>query len=213
MCTAYKIGDDQNYDVDWLVADAFEASIYGEGFHIIRPTLLAPVIMPDGRVRAMKWGFRRKVPGGKTKQLWRTIVNSREDKLQGNTWGKAFRERRCLIPAASFFEWVEGDGGKAMPLEFKRPEGMGILIAGIWETNPEGEECFSMITTEPTTAIAPVHDRMPAVLSNAQLRPYLDGELHEFGPSAVPLEWRETENFLKREKESPKEKPQQGELF
>lgn len=211
MCTAYEI-DGSNYEVDFLVADAFEATLAEEGtFHIIRPTLMAPVIMPNGRARIMSWGFRRPVPGGKTKQLWRTIVNSREDKLQGNTWGKAFRERRCVIPATSFYEWVEGDGGKAKPLRFTRPGGQRIWMAGIWENDAERGECFSMITTEPTAAIAPIHDRMPAVLLTSQILPYLAGELNEFGPSAVPLEWAEAENFLR--KKASEAKPQQGELF
>lgn len=216
MCTAYKIGDCERFDVDWLTSDAFEASMAGEdAYQIIRPTLRAPVAMADGTIRTMAWGFRRPVPGGKTKQLWRTIVNSREDKLQGGTWGKAFRERRCLIPAASFFEWVTGPDGKAMPLEFTRPGGEGLWIAGIWEEDKERGLCYSMITTEPTQAIAPVHDRMPAVLAGEQLRPFMNFELNEFGPSTVPLVWKETGNFLTKKKGEPKPKPEgpvQGEL-
>lgn len=209
MCTAYEVGDNEFYYVDWLVADAFEASMFSENLQIIRPTLKAPVVMLDGRLRIMSWGFRRPVPGGKTKQLWRTIVNSREDKLSGPVWGKAFRERRCLIPASAFYEWVTGPDGKAMPLRFTRPEAKGMWIAGIWEEDAERGECYSMITTEPTDAIRPVHDRMPAVLAPDQLRPYLEGTLNEFGPSSVPLRWAAAENFLKKAKEPPA----QGELF
>jgi putative SOS response-associated peptidase YedK len=210
MCTAYEIGQ-MEFDVDWLVADAFEASMFEEGaYQIIRPTLKAPVIMPNGRLRVMSWGFRRPVPGGKTKQLWRTIVNSREDKLGGRMWSKAFIERRCVIPASAFFEWVTGPAGKALPLRFTRPGGKGILIAGIWEEDQERGECFSMITTEPSAAIKAVHDRMPAVLSNHQLRPFIEGGLIEFGPSTVSLEWAEAENFLIKAKDPPST---QGELF
>lgn len=43
-------------------------------YRVIRPTLEARVIMPDGELRTMIWGFRRPVPG-KTKVVWRTIVN------------------------------------------------------------------------------------------------------------------------------------------
>jgi putative SOS response-associated peptidase YedK len=211
MCTAYEI-DGSSYDVDFLVADAFEATLAEEGaYHIIRPTLKAPVVMPNGRARIMSWGFRRPVPGKQKKQLWRTIVNSREDKLRGGTWGKAFRERRCVIPAASFYEWVEGPGGKAKPLRFARPGGQRIWIAGIWEDDADRGECFSMITTEPTAEIAPIHDRMPAALLTSQILPYLAGELNQFGPSAVILAWTEAENFLKNR--TTETKPQQGELF
>ena len=45
------------------------------------------------------------------------------------------------------------------------------------------------------------------VLTHAQLAPYLEGELHGFGPSAVPLEFQKAVNFLKAKK------PETGELF
>ncbi len=205
MCTAYELGKRGGSFPDHVKAQAVRELLGLVGVRIIRPTLPAPVIMPDGELRTMLWGFRRPVPGGKTKQLWRTIVNSREDKLQGRTWSKAFRERRCLIPAAAFYEWMER-GGKKVPLRFERPADEWAWIAGIWEEDKERGECFSMITTEPNSVLEPVHDRMPAVLAETQVVPFLNGELNEFGPSSVLLQFNETANFLKR-------KPDQGELF
>jgi putative SOS response-associated peptidase YedK len=142
------------------------------------------------------------VPGGKTKQLWRTIVNSREDKLKGRAWSKAFRERRCLFPAAAFYEWTESPAGK-VPLRFERPGDEWLWIAGIWDQDKERGDYFWMITTEPNSVLEPVHDRMPAVLAESQISPFLSGELNEFGPSSFLLQFNETENFLKR-------KPDQG---
>ena len=70
-----------------------------------------------------------------------------------------------------------------------------IWIAGIWEVGVNGE-CFSMITTEPNRVVLPVHDRMPAVLSDEQIEPYLDRELNEFGPSGMELRYSQAANFL-----------------
>ena len=209
MCTAYEIGKRGGSHADHVKAAAFEY-LMGLERAIIRPTHPAPVVMPDGDLRTMIWGFRRPVPGVRQKKVWRTIVNSREDKLSGRTWKEAFAERRCLIPAASFFEWVQGPRGK-VPLRFEDPGGGMLWIAGIWEDDKDRGECFSMITTEPNPIVQPVHDRMPAVLRAEQIRPYLAGELNEFGPSGVDLAFAEAENFLKADKE-PKE-PRQGELF
>jgi len=214
MCTAYEIGR-TDFDVDWLVADSFEASMFEEGIcRIIRPTLMAPVILPDRTFRIMSWGFRY-TPRGQNKP--RTVVNSREDQLGIRLWKDKFRSNRCLIPASAFFEWVQGEDGKMMPLRFTRPGSKGILMAGVWGEEEGRGECFSMITTAPTTAVAAIHDRMPAVLAEDQLRPYLEGELNEFGPSRVLLEWAPTENFLtKKEAPAPTSKPKppaQGELF
>ena len=48
------------------------------GIAIIHPTLPAPVLMPDGELRTMLWGFRRPVPDGKTRQLWRITKTRRQ---------------------------------------------------------------------------------------------------------------------------------------
>lgn len=216
MCTAYELGKRGGSFPEWVNADAIEVLLgLGESPRLIRPTLSAPVILPDGSATTMGWGFRRTfAPKIKGKApVMRTIVNSREDKLEGRTWRKAFRESRCLIPASSFYEWIEV-GGKMTPLRFERPSGEWLWIAGIWETNEDHGDCYSMITTEPTAAIAPIHDRMPAVLGDSQIAAFLNGQLNEFGPSSVALAFQEAENFLKPKASGGTPPDQaQGELF
>jgi putative SOS response-associated peptidase YedK len=206
MCTAYQIGPDASRAKLPALAD-FLAALASLPERLVRPTLEAPVMMPDGRLELMHWGFRRQFTA-KLKgrpPLRRTIVNSREDKLAGPMWREAFQSRRCLVPATAFYEWTERQGRK-LPLRFTRPDGRMIWIAGIWEEHPEHGRCHSMITTEPSAAIAPVHDRMPAVLPESAILPYLRHELHILGPSAVALEFHDAANFLK----AP---PAQGEWF
>jgi putative SOS response-associated peptidase YedK len=60
-----------------------------------------------------------------------------------------------------------------------------------------------MVTTEPSACVREVHDRMPAVLDDARIGPYLDGELDVFGPSPVELKHVGAENFLGSVKPSP----------
>lgn len=196
VCTAYEIGKKGNL-LPARVKAAGVAKLSSLEARIVRPTLMAPVIMPDGDVREMSWGFRRKFRGVKG-SVSRTIVNSREDKLDSQMWSEAFRLRRCVIPAVSFFEWVEDEGGRSVPLRFTRRNDEWLLLAGIWEEGESGA-CFSMLTTEPSEYVRRVHDRMPAVLKEEQVGPYLDGELHSFGPSAVALVGVEAPNFLKPE--------------
>jgi putative SOS response-associated peptidase YedK len=127
------------------------------------------------------------------------------------TWRDAFRNRRCLIPAAAFYEWVEV-GGKAEPLRFERVDGEMLWIAGIWGEGQNGP-CFSMITTEPNALVQRVHDRMPAVLRDDKIEPFLDQELYEFGPSGVSLEHHPATNFLRSETKPPPPPDNQGLLF
>lgn len=207
MCTAYEIGKKTGSFPSVVKARAVREMFKSGKSRIVRPTHQAPVILPGGESAEMAWGFRRqfaaKRAGGKP--IKRTVVNSREDKLGSPMWRDAFLHRRCLIPATAFFEWTERHG-RAVPLRFT-PRTDGLLwIAGIWEDSPEHGLCYSMITTEPTDAIAPVHDRMPAVLADEAIAPFLDGSLDIFGPSPVPLDFAEAENFLKPPSD-------QGELF
>lgn len=214
MCTAYELGKKRGSTPGYLNPKAVAEILLNEKTHLIRPTIPAPVIKADGSLATMHWGFRRafapKVKGNKP--VWLSIVNSREDKLDGHTWKESFALRRCLIPASSFFEWVK-IGGRNVPLRFERPGGEWIWMAGIWELDEERGECFSMITTEPNRVVEPVHDRMPCVLSDAQIPQFLEGELNQFGPSSVVLEFHEAANFLKSKATDEKAPPDQAELF
>jgi putative SOS response-associated peptidase YedK len=215
MCTAYELGKRGGSFPDRLKSQAVDVLLEISEVRIVRPTLPAPVIVADGSARTMSWGFRRSF-AAKAKgraPVMRTIVNSREDKLHGRAWKMAFAENRCLIPAASFFEWVDC-GGRKVPLRFTGTDGGWLWIAGIWENHPENGRCFSMITTEPNHVVKAVHDRMPAVLHESQISPFLDGTLNEFGPSTVVLSHAQAANFLNPGK-SGKQAPgsTQGELF
>jgi putative SOS response-associated peptidase YedK len=70
------------------------------------PGSIQPVVMmnKDGErdLALMRWGF--KMP----KQL---LFNTRSDTAAAsNFWKRKFEEKRCIIPASSFFEW-QGDKG------------------------------------------------------------------------------------------------------
>ena len=112
MCTAYELGKRGGSFPDRLTAQAVDVLLEIAETRVRRPTLAAPIIVADGSARTMSWGFRRsfaaKTNGHAT--VMRTIVNSREDKLDGRTWKKAFMENRCLVPVTAFFEWTEVGG-------------------------------------------------------------------------------------------------------
>ena len=80
----------------------------------------------------------------------------------------AMRRRRCLFPADGFYEW-KTEGGGRRPY-FVRPRAGGpIAFAGLWDSwmGPNGEEMASacIVTTAANRMLAPLHDRMPVVVS------------------------------------------------
>ena len=75
--------------------------------------------------------------------------------------------QRCVIPATGFYEW-----DSAKHKYFFQMPGQPIYLAGIYDTI-NGVNCFIILTTEPNDSVAPIHDRMPLLLSHEQVRPWL----------------------------------------
>lgn len=200
MCNAYNVGRKVKV---LQVGDLLRAvpGVAGESeTRLIRRTDAAPVVTADLELLTMRWGFQRPTLG--------TVNNSRDDKLAGPMWATAFRERRCLIPVASFYEWSGPKGQKRTHL-FTRPGGEWFWIAGIWETSAEFGPCYSMITTAANSFVASVHDRMPAVLEDGEAQAYLAGGRNTFAPAPESLRVEDAVNPLVKRKEPPV----QGELF
>jgi len=127
----------------------------------------------------MRWGFHRSFNP--------SVNNARSDKLAGGMWAEAFRERRCVIPMTLFYEWGPGNGGKKQAYEFGDPADDFLWIAGVWEEHPEFGRCYSMVTTAASSLMAPIHDRLPAVLLAAEAPDYVNGGSWNFHPFAGPL--------------------------
>jgi putative SOS response-associated peptidase YedK len=163
------------------------------------------VVLADERVEIMRWGFAR--------HFNPAINNARSDKLESGMWAEAFRARRCVIPVSAFYEWGPGAGVRKQAYEFHDPEDDYLWISGLWEPG-EGDLGFyySMVTTEASPLMAPIHARMPAVLRAEEVPAFLDlSNPWEFRPFAGPLAVAPCESPLKR-KSPPRDDPQ-GELW
>lgn len=113
----------------------------------------------------MRWGFHRPFNP--------SINNARSDKLETGMWAGTFRERRCVIPMSLFYEWGPGVGGKKQAHEFHDPDDDYLWVAGVWEANTEFVSCYAMVTTAASPLMAPIHNRMPALLRTEEMAEYL----------------------------------------
>ncbi len=82
---------------------------------------------------------------------------------------EAFRQRRCLVPVDSFYEWQKAGGGKR-PYAIGLKGGGLMALAGLWESwrapsSGERVRSFAIVTTEPNELCAALHNRMPVVLA------------------------------------------------
>ena len=141
---------------------------------LIRRTDQAPVALPSGEIVSMRWGFQRKGLG--------VVNNTRSDNLDSQMWSEAIKERRCLIPVASYYEWT-GPRGNKQTHRFQSPTHEWLWMAGIWEESTDLGPCFSMLTTGANSLVSPIHHRMPAILTADEQESFLANGLDQFAPS------------------------------
>jgi putative SOS response-associated peptidase YedK len=126
------------------------------------PTQTMPVLTrgKGGLImQPMKWGIHRRI-GPK---IEKDIINTRADKAFTNFWAKTVRTGRCLIPATGFYEWKVTDGSK-QPYYIHLKDRHLYMFAGIFSQNAEGENTYSIMTTNPNEEMSEIHNRMPVIL-------------------------------------------------
>jgi putative SOS response-associated peptidase YedK len=111
------------------------------------------------------------------------FINARAETVaEKPAFGGPFRHHRCLVPASGFFEWKGGSGEKR-PYFIRRKGGGPIGLAAIWESwlgadGSEAEAC-AILTTSANAVVAPIHGRMPVIVSSADYGLWLDTAVRE----------------------------------
>ncbi len=95
------------------------------------------------------------------------MINARvETVATSRAFAVPFAQRRCLVPADGWYEWLR-TGGAKQPYFMTRADGDVLAFAGIWTTWGQGDGrrlTFSVLTLPAVGDLALVHDRMPLVL-------------------------------------------------
>jgi putative SOS response-associated peptidase YedK len=80
--------------------------------------------------------------------------------------------RRCVVFTDGFYEWHQGS-----PVRFSLQSDEPFALAGGWEEPASDElpEC-AIVTCSPNALVAPVHDRMPAIVPPDVLPLWLSGD-------------------------------------
>jgi len=153
------------------------------------------------RLDSFHWGL---VPfWAKDAKTGLKMINARAEGLADkNAYKRAFKKRRCIIPADGFYEWKKVPGQKRkQPYYMSRDDGEPLAFAGLWEVwrGPSGDDesddetdplrSCTIITTTPNEKMAEVHDRMPVILPPAAWDAWLDpdnDDLETLGKLLVP---------------------------
>ena len=105
------------------------------------------------------------------------MINARAETLaEKPSFRTALSRRRCLIPADGFYEWQDAlptEGGPKKPpktpMHLHLTGGGLFAFAGLWDEwhalDGSPLRSCTIITTAPNAVAAPIHDRMPVILT------------------------------------------------
>lgn len=162
MCGRYRIDDGRDsIELDEII-EAVNRRMVTEPVKTsgdIFPTDVVPVLARSRAMKpaafAMRWGFA--MPDG------RHVINARSETAgEKPLFRESMRERRCAIPATSYYEWERR--GKEKIKYAISPVGQPLFyLAGVYRLEG-GRPAFTILTREPAQNIAFIHDRMPVIL-------------------------------------------------
>ena len=139
------------------------------------PMQRGPVVRLDKEGRRepviMRWGL---VPSwSKDDKSAAAMINAKAETVaEKPAYRSAFKSRPCLVVADGFFEWAKISPKEKQPYFITTKNHEPFAFAGLWEwwrakeapKDAPGLETFTILTTEPNTLCAPIHDRMPVIL-------------------------------------------------
>jgi putative SOS response-associated peptidase YedK len=123
----------------------------------------------------LRWGL---IPHFCEKRPDFAPIHARAETVAENEWFRdAYRKRRCIVPMNSFFQ--KNSSGKRYAISGR--DGGPFGVAGIWENWRDPlistwERTFAVITVPANALIAPIHDRMLAILPSEQFPRWLSDE-------------------------------------
>lgn len=152
-----------------------------EGKYNIAPSQ-SNYVIPSGKpysIHSYRWGL---IPHwAKDMSIAYKLINARVESVADKpSFRTAVRHGRCLVPADGFYEWKKlGKSRQAYRITMR--DDSIFCFAGIstsWlSPNNEKIYSYSVITTEPNELMAPIHNRMPAILSISDYEKWLDDKL------------------------------------
>lgn len=175
MCGRFAVDlDPGELAEEFDALDLTAGEVPAEDFNVA-PTKPVPVVVsrPAGRILgAARWGL---VPSwSESPRQAARMINARSETIAVRpTFRSAFDRRRCLVPAAGWYEWaphqdtVDGPTRRKQAYYLTPTDGSVLAFAGLWEVwgqGPDRLRTCAVVTAPATGGLRAVHDRMPLVL-------------------------------------------------
>jgi putative SOS response-associated peptidase YedK len=177
MCGRYTLASPTERLAEEFGVDA--SSIELSPNYNVAPTQGVAAVLEEAgqrRLEVLRWGLIP--PWADDPGIGSRMINARSETAPGKpSFRRAFRERRCLIPADGFYEWQRTNGAK-QPYYIHMEDGRPFAFAGLWESWSKGGEgevrTCTILTTGANALVGEVHDRMPVILAHDAYDVWLD---------------------------------------
>ncbi|MBN2305112.1 MAG: SOS response-associated peptidase [Anaerolineae bacterium] len=153
----------------------------------VAPTQSVITVVQDAdtgsrHLRRMRWGL---IPSwAKDPTIGSRMINARGETVHEKpSFRAALKRRRCLVIADGFYEWQAQPDGPKQPVFITLQDRAPFGMAGLYEYWTEQESAqysgetlvtCTIITGPPNELIAPIHNRMPAILPREDYAAWLD---------------------------------------
>ncbi|MFA9377026.1 MAG: SOS response-associated peptidase [Lachnotalea sp.] len=162
LCGRYYIDEETAVELQKIVANLDRKMNLAKYVGDVVPSAKAPVLIAHNTIVSLEllsWGLKNYYSNG-------LIINARAETVSEK---KAFRDclgaRRCIIPAKGFYEWDESRN----KFKFYNKNETVMYLAGLYDE----ENRFVILTTKANQSMEKVHPRMPVVLRNEWIKPWL----------------------------------------
>ncbi len=135
----------------------------------VAPTNMHPVIINKdlSHINIYRWGL---IPSwAKDEKAGFNMINARvESLMEKSAFKNLVSKKRCIVPMDGFYEWKK-KGKEKQPYRIFTKDNEIFGVAGLYDEwkNPQGAtiHSYTIITLEANEFMAPIHDRMPAILN------------------------------------------------
>lgn len=130
----------------------------------------------------LRWGL---IPfWAKDKKNVGTLNNARSETIfEKPAFKHGLKRRRGIVVMSGFYEWRAEQGIK-QPFYITHKQGEYLAVAAIWDTCQIQSEVIHsccLVTTDANKLMAPIHDRMPVILSSDDQQVWLNTEEYHPG--------------------------------
>jgi putative SOS response-associated peptidase YedK len=222
----FEVEDDRTAELARTVLKSPQSPPPGAPDYNMAPSKRAPVVLtrapkeegyaaepaPVRQLRLLTWGL---VPSwAKDVSIGNRMINARADSvLEKPAYRKAALARRCIVPAAGWYEWQASPTARdakgkprKQPFFVHRADGHSVGFAGLYEfwRDRDVEDAhdpaawlttFTIITTDAEPGLDRIHDRQPLVLEPQDWARWLDPAMDEPDDVARLLAFHEPGRF------------------